>query len=105
MENEPNATTEHEDDKKAITVQVYGQVQGVSFRVWAKEKAEELNLKGWIRNRVDHHIEVHLEGLIDDVDFMVRLLKRGSRSADVEGIMVDEAPFINFPTFEIKDTV
>ena len=109
MENTPEVSVKNENDNedeiKSITVQVYGHVQGVFFRAWAKEKAENLNIKGWVRNRVNHHVEIHLEGLSEDVDFMVRLLKRGSPSSKVEGIIVDEIPFIGFTTFEIKETV
>jgi acylphosphatase len=98
-------TQEIKDEKKSITVQVYGHVQGVFFRDWTTTKAADLNIMGWVRNRVDHRVELHLEGLIEDVDFMVRLLKRGNPKSQVEGIMVDEAPFIDFKSFEIKDTV
>lgn len=105
MDNKTDEVPENEGGTKAITVQVYGQVQGVLFRVWAKEQAEELTLKGWVRNRVDLHVEIHLEGLSQNVDSMVQLLKRGSSSATVSQVILDEAPFVGFPSFEIKETV
>jgi acylphosphatase len=36
---------------------VTGRVQGVGFRVWARNKALSLGLRGWIRNRADGAVE------------------------------------------------
>jgi acylphosphatase len=41
---------------------VRGQVQGVCYRMYAREKAAELGLTGWVRNRHDGTVEVLAEG-------------------------------------------
>jgi acylphosphatase len=41
---------------------VRGRVQGVFYRSTALERARDLGLKGWVRNRVDGSVELVAEG-------------------------------------------
>jgi acylphosphatase len=41
---------------------VEGHVQGVGFRYFVKEKAELLDLTGWVRNRYNGSVEFTAEG-------------------------------------------
>jgi acylphosphatase len=41
---------------------VAGRVQGVCFRMYAREKAERLGLTGWVRNCPDGTVEITAEG-------------------------------------------
>ena len=41
---------------------ITGRVQGVFFRAWSREQADQLGVRGWIRNRPDGHVEAHVEG-------------------------------------------
>ena len=43
-------------------VVISGRVQGVFFRASTKNKAEELCLTGWVRNRSDGTVEACFEG-------------------------------------------
>src|SRR5260221_5888028 len=51
---------------KHISINVTGKVQGVFFRASAREKAEELGVKGFVRNEPDGgvYIEVEARGII-----------------------------------------
>ena len=51
--------------KKVMSVhfEVYGKVQGVFFRKYTQARAEELNLRGWIRNTSRRTVEGDIEGL------------------------------------------
>ena len=49
-------------DKKRLHLIIQGKVQGVFFRASTKEKARELGLRGFVRNRVDGTVEVVAEG-------------------------------------------
>ena len=40
----------------------YGRVQGVGFRYYAVQKAGQLGLAGWVRNRYDGSVEMEVEG-------------------------------------------
>ena len=41
---------------------VFGRVQGVSFRFYTRDTADELGLTGWVANRYDGSVEVVAEG-------------------------------------------
>jgi acylphosphatase len=47
---------------KQVILKIYGDVQGVSFRWWAKNVADELELTGWVRNEPDGTVKVVAEG-------------------------------------------
>ena len=49
------------------TVTVHGRVQGVCFRMYACERAEDLGLTGWVRNTRDRTVEAVFEGEEDPV--------------------------------------
>ena len=72
---------------------VRGIVQGVAFRWYAKERARELGLAGWIRNLTDGRVETRFEGPMKAVDDFVVWLHRGPPAARVEGVdVVEETP-------------
>ncbi|ARI77330.1 acylphosphatase [Halobacillus mangrovi] len=41
---------------------VHGRVQGVGFRATTKQIAEQLELKGWVKNKSDGSVEIEAEG-------------------------------------------
>ena len=41
---------------------IVGRVQGVFFRVWTRDLAKELGLRGTVRNRMDGSVEARAEG-------------------------------------------
>ena len=43
----------HSNDYERAHVRISGQVQGVFFRDSTRQKAEELNLAGWVKNLPD----------------------------------------------------
>ena len=70
---------------------VSGRVQGVGFRVWMVEKARELGVSGWVRNRIDGSIEALVAGDTAAVEELLRLCRRGPRMAEVVSIEEDLA--------------
>ena len=53
----------------------YGRVQGVGFRYYAVQKAGQLGLAGWVRNRYDGSVEMEVEGAETDIDQMILFLQ------------------------------
>ncbi|PKA45711.1 acylphosphatase [Apostasia shenzhenica] len=47
---------------KAVRVEIKGRVQGVGFRDWTMENAQELGLCGWVRNRRNGSVEALFSG-------------------------------------------
>jgi acylphosphatase len=69
---------------------VHGTVQGVFFRSSAQDVAGDLGLAGWVRNRDDGSVEMHVEGDDEAVERMVAWAREGPGQADVTGVDVSE---------------
>jgi len=83
-------------------VTVTGRVQGVFFRAWTRERADELNIVGWVRNCPDGHVEAHIEGDPRSVDQMLDQLRRGPPSARVEDVRTWDVEPCEFESFEVR---
>ena len=76
---------------------VSGLVQGVFFRDSTRQKANELNLKGGVRNRRDGRVEVLVEDEV--IQSLIKWLKIGPKYAKVSTIEV-----IDFPIAYLQDS-
>jgi acylphosphatase len=81
---------------------ISGRVQGVFFRAWAREQADQLGVAGWIRNRPDGHVEAHVEGDDAAVDQMIERLRSGPPAAQVEDVRIWDADTFDFDGFEVR---
>ena len=72
------------------SVRVSGHVQGVWFRAWMREQANELGVSGWARNRPDGSVEGHLAGEEAAVAALIERLHDGPPSAIVSQVEVDD---------------
>ncbi len=78
---------------KRVHLFVAGRVQGVFFRQSAHDKALELGLSGWVRNRADGRVEGVAEGDDEKVDAWVAWCRQGPPSALVRDVSLEtEAP-------------
>lgn len=73
--------------KRALTVHVTGQVQGVGFRAWTQAQAESLGLRGWVRNERDGSVRALIVGPDAVVGVMLTLLHDGPRGAVVADVV------------------
>ena len=75
---------------KAILLRITGKVQGVAFRYYMSDKAHELNLSGWVRNRSDSSVEAFCQGSEDSVEVMVNWCRLGPPNASVDRLKVTQ---------------
>tara|TARA_Y100000034_G_scaffold72410_1_gene87296 strand:- start:196 stop:471 length:276 start_codon:yes stop_codon:yes gene_type:complete len=87
--------------KKAVKINIKGSVQGVFFRNYIKENAEDLNLKGFVRNLAKGGVEIFAEGEVDAVDKIVEICKKGPKHSVVKEVLIEEQPFQDFKDFKI----
>ena len=83
-------------------VRVSGLVQGVFFRAWTREQAEELGVTGWVRNCRDGSVEAQIEGNAEAVDQLVELLRQGPPSARVDNLQAEEIPPEGSAHFQVR---
>jgi len=90
--------------KKRVHIFVSGRVQGVFFRAHTKEKALELDIKGWVRNLPDGRVEGVFEGEEERLNELIRWLKEGGPPlASIENLeILNEDYKGEFSDFEIK---
>ena len=73
-------------EQKRLEARVYGQVQGVGYRFYARQMARRLNLLGYVRNCADRTVEVVAEGDKRALEQFLADLKQGPSAAYVERI-------------------
>ena len=72
---------------EAVThLRVLGDVQGVGFRWFFRERARRLGLAGWVRNRDDGSVELIASGRHDAVRELADVVRRGPPGAVVEEV-------------------
>jgi len=75
---------------RRIRLLVSGRVQGVCFRAYTRNRAEELGVSGHVRNLPDGRVEIEAQGEDADVEELVRWAEHGPPYACVSGTTLDE---------------
>jgi acylphosphatase len=86
----------------AVLVTVHGRVQGVFFRDSTRQVAMAAGARGWVRNRRDGTVQVHVEGSRPAVDAVLAFVRSGPPGARVTGVDVADAAPAQFEGFEIR---
>jgi acylphosphatase len=76
--------------EKIVAVRIQGHVQGVGFRAFVQHEAERLDVKGWVRNRVNGDVEALFAGDTSAVDALLALCRRGPDHARVTDLSMYE---------------
>ena len=71
---------------------VSGRVQGVGYRMFAREMAHRIGVGGEVRNRAGGTVEVVAEGRPSRLDDFEAALRRGPFAATVDGVDATREP-------------
>jgi acylphosphatase len=69
---------------------IKGKVQGVFFRATAKDEAEKLGLKGWVKNTDAGDVEAYVCGTEADLKTFINWCWQGPSRALVTNVIVAE---------------
>jgi acylphosphatase len=87
-------------------ITVEGKVQGVGFRANTNRMANQLGLKGWVRNLRDGGVEIVAEGDPEIIERLIQWCHRGPTSAFVSKVSVEKTDATGeFRGFSIKSTL
>ena len=86
---------------KCFQLKIKGKVQGVWFRGSTKQIAEELGLKGFVRNEPDGSVYVEGEGDELKLTAFIEWCKKGPQLARVIDVEWEEVPLKNYKIFEV----
>ncbi|HEY9768284.1 MAG TPA: acylphosphatase [Coleofasciculaceae cyanobacterium] len=74
---------------KTIRARVSGKVQGVGFRMYTQQKAQQLAVRGYVRNLANGDVEMVAAGEAAKVDALMEWAKSGSPSAVVNNLKIE----------------
>jgi acylphosphatase len=80
---------------------IKGKVQGVFFRATARDVAQALDVKGWVKNTPEGAVEVLATGSEDAVQQFIEWCKRGPDKAVVSAVAVSPRSEEFFADFRI----
>ncbi|MDF2867015.1 MAG: acylphosphatase [Gammaproteobacteria bacterium] len=87
--------------KNCMRCLISGRVQGVGYRTATKNKAQELEVTGWVRNLPDKRVEVLLCGDAQQVNLLRDWLWQGPLAAKVNDVACEAVSEQSFAEFEI----
>lgn len=85
-----------------LSIHVEGKVQGVFFRASTKEKADELGIKGFVKNEYDGRVYIEAEGEDKALEHLIGWCRKGPSRAIVNDVIISEGDMKNFSDFTIK---
>lgn len=89
--------------KKTIKVRVFGLVQGIGYRNFVKNSADNLNIKGYVSNNEDGSVTVAASGDAEKLEEFKEKCKKGPKFANVNNIEFKDIEIDDdFTNFEIR---
>ncbi|MFN3910064.1 MAG: acylphosphatase [Candidatus Anstonellaceae archaeon] len=85
----------------ALKILVYGKVQGVFFRAWAKKQALKFFLVGWAKNLIDGSVEIFIEGKEENLEKFLFSCLKGSSNSEVKYLIIQPTDKKNLTNFDI----
>lgn len=86
---------------QTISIIVKGRVQGVFFRQSTKEIAQQLNIRGSVKNVPAGNVEIVATGTKEQLNKFTEWCKKGPPRAVVTGVDVEVIPLKSFQHFMI----
>ena len=67
---------------------ITGNVQGVGFRAFVRNRAIKNNITGWVKNLDDGSVEALLSGSQENLDKLIEITRRGTPWSKVSDVVV-----------------
>lgn len=81
---------------------VRGNVQGVGFRAFVSRHAQQLGVRGWVRNTDEGHVEVLAMGTSAQLAELAGYLRHGPMLALVRGVEESETAPVQTSGFSVR---
>ena len=86
---------------KHLDIVVKGRVQGVFYRNNTRKKAQELGVKGIVRNEPDGTVYIEAEGEAKAVEALTEWCKQGPPKANVSDLSIQEGNIQGYRDFDV----
>ena len=87
--------------KKATRLYITGNLQSMFFKLFIKENADKLNVKGFLRLLDDGRVDIFLEGNAENVNEMLKICKTGPKYAQIRSVEEKDERVQDFKDFKI----
>lgn len=87
---------------KAVQINISGRVQGVGFRHSAVKTANQLRVKGYVKNNPGGSVLIEAEGNEDALNKFVKWCYQGPAFARVQDVQLKDIGTKGYKTFDIK---
>ncbi|MCK5321117.1 acylphosphatase [Candidatus Pacearchaeota archaeon] len=88
--------------KKAAKFIVKGTVQGIFFRQFVKGHADNLKLRGFVRNLTGGDVEIIVEGEMGAIERLAGFVRKGPEHSQIRGVQIEERKWSgDFKEFKI----
>lgn len=84
-----------------IHLLIKGKVQGVFFRATARDVADEIGVKGWVRNTEEGDVEAMASGSEEQLQKFIQWCKTGPSQAMVTNVIVTNEKEEHFKNFQV----
>ena len=86
---------------KTVRLTIKGKVQGVFYRATAKDVADLIGVKGWVRNLPDNNVEIIATASEETLQKFINWCKQGPPKARVVDVIVEALDPEEFNGFRI----
>ncbi|MVN92390.1 acylphosphatase [Mucilaginibacter aquatilis] len=86
---------------KHLNITVQGRVQGVSYRASTKAVADQLGVRGFVRNEPNGDVYIEAEADTMFLDMFLEWCNEGPQDAKVTEVKSNETELKNYRNFEV----
>ncbi len=86
---------------KHLDIKVTGKVQGVYYRASTKAVADQLGVKGYVKNEADGGVFIAAEGDETTLEMFLDWCGEGPENASVTGVESNPGELKNYTNFEV----
>lgn len=87
---------------QTIHLIIKGKVQGVFYRASAKEAADVLQIKGWVKNTAAGDVEILASGDANSIEKFIEWCRKGPRRAIVTDVIINTQTYTAFNDFKVE---
>lgn len=86
--------------KRSVILTIHGHVQGVGFRYFIMQKAENYGISGFVKNQLNGNVYIEAEGQPEMLLSFINACKQGPSHAWVEKVDIQYCPVQDFIGFQ-----
>ena len=85
-----------------VSISVYGKVQGVFFRKYTIDAAQQYEITGFVKNANDGSVYIEATGNQEMINEFIKWCHKGSPPSQVDRVEVKEMPLTQYKGFSIR---